>query len=146
VDLLCRQVDAAESGNLIFLGHNGPWGLSENPTDIWGCDFDPGRGDFGDRDLTEAVHYAMNLGNRVLAVIAGHMHQQTYLGPKPFWRRGIPGPTRPMLVERGGVIYINAARVPRIFQQESKNFHHHLCFRFDGDDIEVSEVLIEFPG
>jgi len=146
VDLLRQKIDISEAGNLIFLAHNGPWGLGENPTDIWGCDFNPGKGDFGDRDLTEAVQYAKTLGKRVLAVIAGHMHHQTYLGPKPFWRRGIPGPKRPKLVEKGGILYINAARVPRIFQQESKIFRHHLCFEFDGTDVEISEKFIEHPG
>jgi uncharacterized protein (TIGR04168 family) len=146
VELLQQKIDESESENLIFLAHNGPWGLGENPTDIWGCDFDPERGDFGDRDLTEAVQYANTLGKRVLAVIAGHMHLQTYLGPKPVWRRGIPGPERSIMVEKEGIVYVNSARVPRKYQQGSNFIRHHLCFEFDGIDVEVREKFIEDPG
>jgi uncharacterized protein (TIGR04168 family) len=141
--LLMKQVDSTVSDNLIFLAHNGPYGLSDSPTGIWGCDFDPAFGDFGDRDLTDAIDYAKSQGKRILAVIAGHMHLQTYLGPKPLWkRRGAPGPLRPWLVEKAGVKYVNAALVPRIYQKEGETVHHHICLEFDGLDLELSEKSI----
>ena len=110
--LLGKLVDLSKSDNIIFLSHNGPTGLGEAPADIWGCDFDPKQGDFGDKDLEEAIKHAQEIGKRVLAVIAGHMHLQTYLGPKPAWKpRGIPGPIRPLKVEKdmglSGVIPAN---------------------------------------
>lgn len=143
-DLICSQVDAAKSNNLIFLAHNGPWGLGEQPSDIWGCDFDPKLGDFGDGDLTDSVQYGRSRGKNVVAVLAGHMHLQTYLGPKPVWqRRGTPGPIRPWHVVREGIHYINAARVPRIFEQDGAILHHHIRINLNDSDVEVREMLIE---
>ena len=141
--VLQKLVDLSEADELIFLAHNGPTGLGEEPTDIWGCDFDPEQGDFGDKDLGEAVKYAQESGKRVLAVVAGHMHLQTYLGPKPFWkRRGEPGPERPNVVEKEGVVYINAARVPRIFERDGKMVHHHVCLEISGQEVGVSDVFV----
>jgi uncharacterized protein (TIGR04168 family) len=144
IDLLCCQVDGTRSQNLIFLAHNGPHGLGDQPADIWGCDFDPRQGDFGDRDLTAAVEYAQSQGKRVLAVIAGHMHLQTYLGPKPVWqRRGTPGPIRPWYLERAGIHYVNAARVPRILTRgDGKSFHHHIEMWILGSEISIREKMI----
>lgn len=142
--LLKKLIDLSESDHLLFLAHNGPTGLGDRPADIWGCDFDPKLGDFGDRDLEEAIEYAQRQGKRVLAVIAGHMHLQTYLGPKPVWkRRGEPGPERPGLVEKDGVIYINAAMVPRIFEIEGKRVHHHVRVEIAGTEVEVKEMYVE---
>jgi uncharacterized protein (TIGR04168 family) len=144
IGLLCRQVDATSSNNLFFLAHNGPAGLGDGPTDIWGCDFDPSIGDFGDKDLAIAVEYAQSKGKHIIAVIAGHMHQQTYLGPKPIWqRKGKPGPKRPYHIEKDGVQYINAGCVPRIFQQGSKTIHHHIQISFTDNDVEIQEMFIE---
>jgi uncharacterized protein (TIGR04168 family) len=144
--LLCQQVDSARSDNLIFLAHNGPSGLGEGPADIWGCDFAPRFGDFGDRDLATAIQYAQSSGKRILAVIAGHMHLQTFLGPKPVWeRQGTPGPIRPWHLVQNEVQYINAARVPRIFQKDGKTIHHFISLEFCGVEVEIKEELIEMP-
>ena len=140
---ICQQVDAAQARNLVFLAHNGPWGLGAAPADIWGCDFDPAQGDFGDRDLRAAIDYARQQGRRVLAVVAGHMHLQTYLGPKPFWqRRGNPGPTRPRQVVQDGILYINAARVPRIFVRDGQRVAHHVRLDISSSQIKALEVFV----
>ncbi len=142
--LLRRLVDLAESDSLIFLAHNGPTGLGDAPADIWGCDFDPEQGDFGDCDLEEAIEYAQSKGKQILAVIAGHMHLQTYLGPKPVWkRRGEPGPERPHIVKKDGIAYINAARVPRIFLKDGEKVHHHVCLEISGKEVNVREMFIQ---
>lgn len=142
--VLHKLVDLSEADQLIFLAHNGPTGLGKEPTDIWGCDFDPEQGDYGDKDLEETVKYAKECGKRVLAVVAGHMHLKTYLGPKPFWKRyGEPGPERRNIVEREGITYINAARVPRIFEEDGKMVHHHVCLEITGQKVEVKEVFVD---
>jgi hypothetical protein len=46
------------------------------------------------------------------------------------------------LVENGGVKYVNAALVPRIYQKEGETVHHHICMEFDGLDLEISEKSI----
>jgi uncharacterized protein (TIGR04168 family) len=145
-ELLCQQVEFTTSNNLIFLAHNGPAGLGDQPTDIWGCDFDPRLGDFGDCDLTAAIRHANFLGKRVLAVIAGHMHLQTFLGPKPIWQsQGTPGPVRPWHLVRDGIHYVNAARVPRIFRQGEKTLHHYINLELCGTEVAIKEQLIEEP-
>ena len=40
-------IETSPCSRLVFLGHNGPTGLGEASTDIWGCDFRRGGGDRG---------------------------------------------------------------------------------------------------
>ncbi|MBN1665694.1 MAG: metallophosphoesterase [Anaerolineales bacterium] len=143
VVLLCQQVDALPVEPIIFLAHNGPYGLGASPADIWGCDFDPVQGDFGDRDLADAIAYALQCGKRVLAVVAGHMHLQTHLGPKPFWRRHAePGPERPWQVVKDGILYLNAARVPRYMLKDGQPVAQHICLTIQGSQVEANEVYV----
>lgn len=126
--LLKRQVDATTSRRLIFLGHNGPTGLSGAPDSIWGRDFGPGEGDWGDPDLEEAIAYARAQGKEVLAVVAGHMHRLTGQGQ---WRR--------WHVQRQGTHYINAAQVPRIVEQEAEVKRHHVRLAVTADAVTVED-------
>jgi uncharacterized protein (TIGR04168 family) len=140
---LCKLVDQAETGNILFLAHNGPYGISKTPTDIWGCDFNPALGDFGDRDLSTAIQYARRKEKRVLAVVAGHMHLQTFLGPNKFWNRHKnPGPMRPSQVVKDGILYINAALVPRIYEENQEFVHHHISLEIRGQEIEARARFI----
>jgi uncharacterized protein (TIGR04168 family) len=128
---LCQCVDQTQSERLIFLAHNGPTGLSQTPTDIWGRDFKPVGGDFGDPDLEQAVTYAKSKGKQVLAVIAGHLHQHTKSDKKRNW-----------LVRKDGTTYINAARVPRIFEQDGQVLRHHMRLVVEETAVSVKEHLI----
>jgi uncharacterized protein (TIGR04168 family) len=143
VALLCQKVDALPVERIIFLAHNGPYGLGASPADIWGCDFDPSQGDFGDRDLAETIAYACQCGKRVLAVVAGHMHLQTHLGPKPFWRRHAePGPERPWQVVKDSILYLNAARVPRHLVQDGQPVAQHICLTIQDSQVEANEIYV----
>lgn len=115
---LCELVDQAPHERVMFVAHNGPSGLGARRHDIWGCDFKRGEGDFGDEDLRLAVEHAERRGKRVLAVAAGHMHHRLKGGGERTW-----------LVERGGVLYVNAARVPRI----EGRVRHHVLLESDGE-------------
>jgi uncharacterized protein (TIGR04168 family) len=130
IKLLQQRIDQTESERLIFLAHTGPYGLGDQPSDIWGCDFDPRGGDYGDRDLTVAIEYARSHGKEVLAVVAGHMHLQTNQGRE-----------RPWHVQRDGTHYINAARVPRTFTRAGQELHHHVSLTILPADVSVTEVL-----
>lgn len=130
-DLLCRCVDAAASDQLIFLAHNGPAGLGSDRASIWGRDFDAAGGDQGDPDLQNAVAYARRQGKRVIAVVAGHMHHALRDGGQRTWH-----------MFRGGTHYVNAARVPRIFQGQGQTVRHHVRLTFDEASVEVQEVLV----
>lgn len=117
---LQQCVDAAQSDQLVFLAHNGPAGLGNGHNDIWGCDFKPEGGDFGDRDLQAAITYARQQGKQVTAVIGGHMHHQTKKDGSRTWR-----------VEQNGTHYINAAQVPRIIQKNGTQVHHYIHIVLD---------------
>ena len=127
---LRELVDGAGSETLIFLAHNGPVGFGSEKDDIWGCDFRDEGGDYGDPDLYEAIRYAKEQGKRVAAVVAGHMHHELKDGGKRQW-----------LVQAEGTTYINAARVPRIFERHGEIVHHHLSMTLDKGEVVVEEVL-----
>jgi uncharacterized protein (TIGR04168 family) len=128
---LLELVDRAETENIVFLSHNGPTGLGDAPHDMWGCDFKPGGGDWGDPDLAAAIDYAIESGKRVLAVIAGHMHLHTKCGNERPWR-----------AERDGIVYINAARVPRIFARNADVVRHHVALTVTAEGVEVEEIFV----
>ncbi|MEQ1569933.1 MAG: hypothetical protein ABMA64_30145 [Myxococcota bacterium] len=106
---------AGSDGAIVFLAHNGPRGLGTGAgapfamqravdgTDWVGSVRRLRAGeragiDLGDPDLAEAIARARHRGRTVLAVVAGHMHHRS---------------TRRWNVEQDGVLYVNAARVPR---------------------------------
>jgi len=128
---LLALVDEAESEQLIFLSHNGPFGLGDGHQDPWGADFKPNGGDWGDPDLAAAINYAVAQNKRVLAVIAGHMHLRTKLGTERKW-----------WVESEGIHYVNAARVPRIFYTSDDVHRHHLAVSVRPGAVDVREVLV----
>lgn len=131
VQLLQQVIDQTAADTLVFLAHNGPTGLGSRKASIWGCDFRPEGGDYGDPDLAEAIQYARAQGKRVAAVVAGHMHHRLADGGQRQW-----------LVQVDGTAYVNAARVPRIFGAAEATLHHHLALTFDEKDVMVEEKLI----
>ncbi len=125
-------VDSAETQHLIFLAHNGPRGFGAERDAPWGRDFHTDAGDWGDADLADAVEHARATGRRVLAVVAGHMHWSLRNGGERRWQ-----------VERDGVLYINAARVPRIVETDERRLHHHVALRLDSKGAQAREVALE---
>ncbi len=121
---LCELVDGADTEDLVFLAHNGPTGLGEHATSIWGCDFRDEMGDWGDPDLARAVAHAKARGHRVRAVVAGHMH-----------RRARGGASRTWLVEHDGTAYVNTAEVPRV----RRGRHHHVVVHVDAERVLVED-------
>lgn len=130
VKRLKRCVDESEAKRVLFLAHNGPTGLGERRDDLWGADFRREEGDFGDYDLRAAVDYAKERGKRVLAVVAGHMHHRL---------RG--GGVRSWCSRQDDTLYVNAARVPRIFEDRDGLMHHHIDLVLEGDMAYAVEVL-----
>lgn len=127
---LRELIDGAGSDRLVVLAHNGPTGLGSRRSDIWGCDFRRQEGDFGDPDLRDALDHARRCGRRVVAVLAGHMHHRL---------RG--GGARRWCVERDGTLFVNAARVPRIFERDGRLVRHHVAVEIDADGARAREVL-----
>ena len=129
---LVAEVDTEE---LIVLSHNGPRGLGARPTDLWGCDFREGAGDWGDPDLARALDHAREIGKQVLAVVGGHMHLST---------RG--GEERESHVERDGTLYLNPARVPRISSGRAGTTRAHVRLEIDSRAVRANEVFVQLTG
>lgn len=130
--LLRRIVDECPYERLVFLGHNGPAGLGSDAADMFGADHKPNGGDWGDLDYREAVDYAQASGKKVLAVVAGHMHLRTK-------QRKI----RPWCLRRDETLYINAAKVPRVFRAEDGVMRrYHTALTLDGDSAIAEQVTV----
>ncbi|NNE17450.1 MAG: hypothetical protein HKN10_03125 [Myxococcales bacterium] len=108
-------VDSCDDAPILFLAHNGPSGLGDRADSIWGCDFRKKEEDWGDRDLEEAVQHAKSSGRTVLATVAGHMHRKTKSGKH-----------RPAQITQDGVLYVNAAEVPRHRKENGQKQRHHV--------------------
>ncbi len=124
-------VDECDDAPLVFLAHNGPSGLGDRASSIWGCDFRKKEEDWGDRDLEEAVSYARQSGRTVLATVAGHMHRKTKSGRR-----------RPGQVEQDGVLYVNAAEVPRHRKVEGRKERHHVRLSVTGEGASAEDVWV----
>lgn len=132
-DRLRALVDSAETEHLVFLAHNGPTGLGTAPSDAWGRDFGGLTGDWGDRDLADAVAYARERGRKPLAVVAGHMH----------WSDARP---RRWCVEQDGTLYVNAACVPRVLAANGEQRRVHLALTLSPAGARVRLVKVPAKG
>lgn len=104
-----KIVSAAKSStyeNQIFLAHNGPFGLGDQPEDTCGRDWEPIGGDYGDPDFREALNIVNTLGKKVPLVAFGHMHHKLR-HTKSKLRTAINRTPQ-------GTVYLNSACVPRI--------------------------------
>ena len=128
---LFELVDQVQTQQVVFFAHNGPTGLGDSAADMWGCDFKEGGGDWGDPDLRDAIEYAITRGLQVLAVVAGHMHLRTKCGNE-----------RPWCIERNDVLYVNAARVPRIFAAADDVHRHYVALRITASGAQAEAVLV----
>ena len=94
----------AQHRDLVILAHNGPLGLSDRSDEIYGKDFGKPGGDWGDRDLAIAIPRIRDLGFRIRAIVAGHMHHRL-VHPR--------GAERIRFVRSGSMLVVNPAVVPR---------------------------------
>lgn len=129
---LCALFDRIpDDRRILVLAHCGPHGLGAARDAIYGCDFLPEQGDWGDRDLSFALAYAREQGKRVLGVIAGHMHHKLRGGGERTWH-----------VERDGVLYVNAARVSRRRRAPGGEERHHVRITLGATRAQVEAVWL----
>lgn len=132
-----RIIDAATSaryGTVVLIAHNGPRGLGSRPGDIYGKDFGRPGGDWGDVDLRIAIQELKKRGLRVKLVVAGHMHHHLAF-PR--------GKTRRLLVVKDNTVYVNPARVPRIYRDGGVIVRHYLSILIErGEVIDISELYV----
>ena len=99
---------ATTHDTIIFLGHNGPTGLGDQPEDSCGRDWKPIGGDFGDPDLGRAIAMTKAMGKIVPLVTFGHMHHRL--------RHTKTVQRQRLYIDPDGTVYLNAASVPRVIQ------------------------------
>ncbi|MBH8576440.1 TIGR04168 family protein [Nostocaceae cyanobacterium CENA369] len=145
---ITAAVKSAASDTIIFLGHNGPSGLGDRPEDPCGKDWHPIGGDFGDPDFGEAISRTIAAGKNIPLVTFGHMHhalRHTKVLRKPIFR------------SPEGIIYLNAASVPRIVENDDQKLRNFSLVSLEagvvtqaslvwvGDDYQVAseEILYE---
>lgn len=129
--VLKSLVDRCDDAPILFLAHNGPSGLGDRASSIWGCDFRRKEEDWGDRDLEEAIEYARNRGRRVLATVAGHMHRRTKSGR-----------LRPGQLQKNGTLYVNAAEVPRHRKVNGLKKRHHVRLTITHDSASAVDCWV----
>jgi uncharacterized protein (TIGR04168 family) len=126
---LCELFDAVALGeDIIVLAHCGPCGLGDTRDAIYGNDFRPEQGDWGDPDLADALAHAANSGKSVRAVVAGHMHHHLRGGGQRTWQ-----------LERDGVLHVNAARVPR---RKRTGERHHVRLTLRPGELSATPVWL----
>jgi uncharacterized protein (TIGR04168 family) len=144
-----QAVKSAAYETIIFVGHNGPSGLGDRPEDPCGKDWHPIGGDYGDPDLAEAISLTLNAGKTIPLVTFGHMHHTLRHTKKMLRKRVFRSPE--------GIIYLNAASVPRIIEnggEKLRNFSivlledgvvTQMCCIWVGNDFKVAseEILYE---
>jgi uncharacterized protein (TIGR04168 family) len=112
VDRIVQAASQTETDTLLFIGHNGPTGLGEDPEDPCGKDWQPIGGDHGDPDFAIALSKTRQLGKSIPLVTFGHMHH-TLRHTKQQLRRAVH--------VKDGTVYLNSASVPRIIQKETSD-------------------------
>ena len=135
-----KIIEAAQNSTYdtkIFLAHNGPFGLGDQPEDTCGRDWEPIGGDPGDQDLTEAIAKINDSGKKIPLVAFGHMHHNLR-HTKTQLRTAINRSSF-------GTIYLNSARVPRIIKSSSgekiRNFSLVVM-----NESEVEEIWLMWLG
>ena len=124
-------VDECDDAPILFLAHNGPSGLGDRASSIWGCDFRRKEEDWGDRDLQDAIQHANENGRKVLATVAGHMHRRTKCGKH-----------RPGQIEKDGTLYVNAAEVPRHRKINGMKKRHHVKLTLTPTAASAEDVWV----
>ncbi|MTF38294.1 TIGR04168 family protein [Cyanobacterium aponinum AL20118] len=138
-DKIIASVNKTQAQQIIFVGHNGPFGLGANPEDTCGRDWKPLGGDFGDPDFQEAIKYTQELGKNVPLVTFGHMHHSL---------RHTKDRLRTIInQDEHKTIYLNAASTPRIQEIEGQKIHKFSLVTLDArivtkiDLIGISEKM-----
>lgn len=133
---IAELIERAPTRDVIVLSHNGPRGLGDAANSLWGRDFAKPSMDWGDPDLALALERARASGkHRVRAVIAGHMHTPIRNGGE-----------RTSEARRDGTLYLNPARVPRIYERaDGYEVRHHVELTLGDDAVHAThhEVALE---
>jgi uncharacterized protein (TIGR04168 family) len=133
VDRMVAVAHSTACKTVIFIGHNGPTGLGKLPEDPCGKDWQPIGGDHGDPDFEQAIAQVHQSGKTIPLVAFGHMHH-TLRHTKQQLRRTIH--TTPE-----GTVYLNAARVPRIVQNQGNRLRNFSVVTLESGIVSQASLI-----
>lgn len=134
-----KIVEAAKQtafDTVIFIGHNGPFGLGDRAEDTCGRDWHPLGGDFGDPDFAEAIDRVRNCGKKIPLVTFGHMHHRL---------RHTKERLRTIVnTSIDETVYLNSASVPRIIDTDTDKLRNFslVCL----ENSVVSDISLVWVG
>jgi len=135
---IMKAVQATTYSTTIFLAHNGPKGLGDQPHDACGRDWKSGGGDYGDQDLTRAITQTRQLEKQIPLVAFGHMHHRL---------RHTQNYQRTAVVrDPQGTVYFNAACVPRLVKIEAHNQYLRKFFLISLTPTGVRQIRLVEMG
>lgn len=135
-DRIVASASSAAYETILFMGHNGPLGLGDQPEDPCGRDWQPLGGDHGDPDFAEAITQTQALGKNIPLVTFGHMHHS--LRHTKERRRSA------IATNSTGTVYLNSASVPRIVQTDCDRLRNFSVVCLDAD--RVSQISLVWVG
>ncbi|BAZ05296.1 TIGR04168 family protein [Calothrix sp. NIES-3974] len=127
------SVKQAQYETIIFVGHNGPSGLGDRPEDPCGKDWHPIGGDYGDPDFAEAISQSLTFGKTIPLVTFGHMHHTLRHTKKHIRKRVFRSPE--------GIIYLNAACVPRILERGNHKLRNFSLVTLEDNKVTKAASL-----
>jgi uncharacterized protein (TIGR04168 family) len=138
-DRIIDAVRETQHETLIFLSHNGPAGLGDQPEAPCGRDWRPIGGDYGDPDLQSAIQNAKALGKQVPLVAFGHMHHHLRHRKDCLRKR--------VYLDSDGTLYLNAACVPRVTELDSVRHSNFSVVQIaNGQIAQVQSVWVSAQG
>ncbi|MCL1494341.1 MAG: TIGR04168 family protein [Pseudanabaena sp. Salubria-1] len=130
---ISESVANAAYENIIFLGHNGPYGLGSEEHSICGKDWKIGGGDYGDPDFAEALSQSYQMRKTVPLATFGHMHHSLRLNSHR---------TREVIATNDmGTTFLNAACAPRIVKNNDGEYRNFSIVNLESGQISQISLL-----
>jgi uncharacterized protein (TIGR04168 family) len=124
IERITTAAAQTSTDRLIFIGHNGPIGLGDQPEDICGRDWETTGGDYGDPDFAAALAAVKDTGKSIPLVAFGHMHHRL---------RHTQERLRTAYRQVDNTLYLNAARCPRMVEMGGKALRNFSVVTLRGD-------------
>lgn len=133
---------------IVFLSHNGPFGLGDARSDPCGMDYklEAKLEDRGDVDLRQAVAFAREKRHRVPLVVFGHFHNKLFAGQGD--RTMVVSEQDGTQSEAARTVMLNAAFVPRHRVAAGKKLRHfmNVLLSASHDVTLVEEIWVTSSG
>lgn len=132
-DRIFSAIERAQERTVLVLGHNGPFGLGNDPEDPCGRDWKPIGGDYGDPDLAQAIARSRDTDKVLPLVTFGHMHHRL----RHTRARG----RRCLHRDEFGTLYLNVACVPRKIGEGEDVRRNFSLISLEGDRVTQAELV-----